>query len=74
MAPDGRRALSASDDRPLRLWDLESGRTIASFYGDAAFRSCSVVPDARTVVAGDTLGRVHILRLEGAEPLALHKS
>jgi WD40 repeat protein len=74
MAPDGRRALSASYDRTLRLWDLESGRTIASFYGDAAFRSCSVGPDARTVVAGDTLGRLHILWLEGCEPLAIPTS
>jgi WD40 repeat protein len=28
MTPDGRRAVSASTDRTLRLWDLESGQTI----------------------------------------------
>jgi WD40 repeat protein len=67
LTRDGRHALSASIDRTLRLWDLESGNTIARFYGDAAFRSCRVAPDARTIVAGDSLGCVHFLRLEERE-------
>jgi WD40 repeat protein len=28
ITTDGRRALSASDDRTLRVWDLESGQTV----------------------------------------------
>jgi WD40 repeat protein len=29
FAPDGRRALSGSDDRTLRLWDVQQGRVLA---------------------------------------------
>src|SRR5689334_3040732 len=34
VTPDGRRALSGSEDRTLRLWDLESGNEIATFTGE----------------------------------------
>jgi len=33
VMPDGRRALSASQDNTLRLWDLESGETIRTLKG-----------------------------------------
>jgi WD40 repeat protein len=63
VTPDGRRAVSASDDHTLRLWDLDSGREIATFTGEDRMRCCAVTPDARTIVAGDDSGRLHILRL-----------
>ncbi|MEB3829420.1 WD40 repeat domain-containing protein, partial [Phormidium sp. CCY1219] len=42
IAPDGKRAVSASDDQTLKLWDLETGTELAtltahSFYGVAAW-------------------------------------
>jgi WD40 repeat protein len=60
----GRRAISASWDLTLRLWDLETGAALATFGGDSIVGSCDVAPDGRTLVAGDSSGRVHILRLE----------
>ncbi len=38
MTPDGHCALSASDDRSLRLWDLEDGAELATFHADAAIQ------------------------------------
>ena len=33
VTPDGRRAVSGSDDQTLRLWDLESGQTLRTLEG-----------------------------------------
>jgi WD40 repeat protein len=65
VLPDGARAVSASDDRTLTVWDLGSGTVLTTFGGDGGFLACVVAPDGRTVVAGDRLGVVHFLRLEG---------
>ncbi|TVU52285.1 MAG: hypothetical protein EA414_18185, partial [Arthrospira sp. PLM2.Bin9] len=65
IAPDGKRAVSASRDNTLKLWDLATGEEIASFTAEAEFEACAVAPDGVTVVAGDESGRVHFLRLEG---------
>ena len=31
ITPDGKRAISASDDHTLRLWDLESGQCLHTY-------------------------------------------
>ncbi len=64
MTPDGKQAVSASDDDTLKVWDLERGKCITSFTGDAPFSSCDLSPDRVTFVAGDVVGGVHFLRLE----------
>ena len=63
VTPDGRRAVSVSEDRTLRLWDLESGKEIVTFTGESDMRSCAVTSDGQTIIAGDELGRVHLLQL-----------
>jgi len=65
IAPDGKRAVSASKDNTLKLWDLETGNVLATFIGDADMLSCAIAPDGVTVVAGDSVGRVYFLRWEG---------
>ena len=71
VTPDGRRAVSASDDQTLKVWDLESGELVVTFSGDGAIYACAVAPDGgcpedSIIVAGDRSGRVHFLRLVGA--------
>ncbi|UNU23951.1 WD40 repeat domain-containing protein [Microcoleus vaginatus] len=64
IAPNRKIAVSGSSDRTLKIWDLLSGKEIASFSGDAEFDCCAIAPDGVTVVAGARSGRVHFLRLE----------
>ena len=33
MTPDGQRAVSASGDQTLKVWDLESGRELRTLTG-----------------------------------------
>jgi WD40 repeat protein len=64
VSPDGRRAVSASRDNTLRVWDLDSGETLATFAADYPLNCCYISPQSGTLVAGDSSGRVHFLRLE----------
>ncbi|WP_155898225.1 WD40 repeat domain-containing protein [Allocoleopsis franciscana] len=65
VTADGKRAISVSRDRTLKVWDLTSGNIVSSFKGDNIFSACAVAADGVTIVAGDSLGCLHFLRLEG---------
>jgi WD40 repeat protein len=53
VTPDGRRAVSGSYDKTLKLWDLKSGRVLRTLEGHAG-AVCAVVvtPDGRRAVSG----------------------
>ena len=61
--------ISVSDDGILRVWSLSLKKVIASFNADSALVSCAIAPDGLTILAGDELGRVHFLRVEGLKTL-----
>jgi hypothetical protein len=54
VTPDGRHAVSVSDDRTLRVWDLGTYRCLATHRGDVAFTA--VAATATTICAGDWVG------------------
>jgi WD40 repeat protein len=64
MSGDGTRALSGSDDKTLKVWDLATGGVVATFAADYPLLCYASSPRAETLVAGDSSGRVHLLRLE----------
>jgi WD40 repeat protein len=67
VMPDGKRATSASDDKTIKIWDIDSGENISSFNGDSPLSTCTVSPEGKTIIVGEASGRVHFLRLEGAD-------
>jgi WD40 repeat protein len=58
---------SASNDQTLEVWKLESGTCVSTYTADAALRACAVGPDGKTVIAGDIVGSVHFLRIQGQD-------
>ncbi len=59
----GQYAASASLDGSIKIWDLGTGKVMAVFTGEGAFRCLAAKTDEQTIIAGDELGRTHILQL-----------
>jgi WD40 repeat protein len=52
VTPDGRRAVSASNDKTLRVWDTSSGKCLNTLEGHTSIvTSVSVNPDGRQAVS-----------------------
>jgi WD40 repeat protein len=53
ISPDGRWALSGSNDKTLRLWELETGSCVRTFKGhEEEVYSVSISPDGRGCLSG----------------------
>ena len=63
VSADGRRAVSASLDTTLKVWDVETGALVTTFTCDAAAYCCAFNADDQ-FIAGDEGGHVHFLHLE----------
>jgi hypothetical protein len=50
------------------VWDLETGKILATFTCDSAARCCAFSDALKLIVAGDEGGHVHFLRLEEPKP------
>lgn len=68
ISTDGSWGASGGEDRLIRLWDLGTGDLVASFTGESAITCTALSADGRLLVAGESSGRVHVLRLEGLQP------
>ena len=72
MTPDGNRAVSGSEDRTLRLWDLESGQTIRTFEGHTdRVLGAAVTPDGRRAVSASRDRTLRLWNLEGGQTIRM---
>jgi WD40 repeat protein len=65
FSPDGRRALTASFDQTVRLWDVETGKELCRFEGHVGPVDSRAVfsPDGRQVLSGGEDGTVRLWQL-----------
>ena len=68
LSRDGRLAISASEDKTLKVWDLETGKVLATFTWDGAALCCAYSDVLKLIVAGDAGGHLHFIRLEEPKP------
>jgi len=65
VTADGQWAVSGSLDKALKVWDLSTGKSLHTSYGETQIFTVAITPDGRSVVAGGEAGRVHLFSLEG---------
>jgi WD40 repeat protein len=74
VTPDGRRVVSASRDQTLKVWDLETGRPLATLEGHAhGVTACAVTPDGRRVVSASEDKTLKVWDLERSVCIVTHR-
>ena len=72
ITPDGRRAVSASEDNTLRVWDLESGQSLRTLEGHSIrVTRVAITPDGRRAVSASWDKTLRVWDLESGKELAL---
>jgi WD40 repeat protein len=71
VIPDGQRAISASTDQTIKIWDLATGKETASLRGHtAAVKSVAISPDGRQMVSTGEDKTVKVWELASGKVLA----
>jgi WD40 repeat protein len=68
VTADGRLAVSGSDDRTLKVWDLGTAECLCTWSAEGDVFACAIASGMGSVIAGDTDGYIHFLRLENVTP------
>jgi len=70
VTPDGRRAVSASSDNTLKVWDLETGRGLRTLEGHSSpVNAVAVSPDGRLAVSASHDQTLKVWDLESGREL-----
>ena len=62
-------AVTASDDKSFRIWNLETHETVSVGYLETEARSCCFSPDGASVAVGMKTGQVQIFNVEDMSEL-----
>jgi WD40 repeat protein len=70
VGADGRRAVSASVDKTLKVWDLETGRTLCTLEGHfASVNAAAVFADGQRAISASADKTLKVWNLEIGSPL-----
>ncbi|MGE0009801.1 MAG: hypothetical protein AB7F19_04605 [Candidatus Babeliales bacterium] len=61
VSPDGSKMVSGSNDRTVRIWDVNNFNLLKTFYTVNMVRAVCVTPDGRKLVTGSDDGVVRLL-------------
>jgi WD40 repeat protein len=71
ISSDGKYALSGSEDRTIRLWDIETGNLIRTFEGHRrAVTSVAISPDNRYALSGSEDGTIRLWDINKGKEIA----
>ena len=72
-AHSGKGAISAADDRTLRVWDLETGAAMRTLAGHSSYvRAVAVTPDGKRAVSASFDRTLKVWELESGACLATY--
>jgi len=63
ITPDGHRAVSASDDHTVKVWNLESGVCVTTYPAGTSVTAVAIYGTNR-IICGAADGQVHFLTLK----------
>jgi WD40 repeat protein/energy-coupling factor transporter ATP-binding protein EcfA2 len=70
VMPDGKRAISASSDNTLRVWDIESGKKLQTLKGHTdAVDAVAVTPDGKRAISGSWDDTLKVWDIESGEEI-----
>jgi hypothetical protein len=73
VCPDARRAVSASWDKTLRVWDLDTGQCLRTLQGHSeGVNSVSVCPDGRRAVSASDDKTLRVWDLDTGQCVAVY--
>jgi WD40 repeat protein len=71
VTPDGRRVLSASNDKTVKMWDLATGNLLATFSGHTSMVcSIAIAPDGIRLAAGAFDGSIKVWNINSGDVIA----
>jgi WD40 repeat protein/serine/threonine protein kinase len=74
LSPDGKRLVSASLDRTLRIWDVATARETSVSHDEGSVLAVAISPDGRRIAAGSGDRTVKIWSPPASEnPMSLHR-
>jgi WD40 repeat protein len=73
FSPDGKRALSGSEDKTLRLWEVQSGKELRRFEAGGRSDAIAISPDGHMALSGGIDGFVRLWDMESGKEIRRFK-